>query len=344
MYDDYLLGSLSKDAFIETVEQLQTMFIRMAVADLDRDLRMISALCREFRSEGYAIAGLVNRTPVDTQVRLALSHGRLPHSGYVLSRLQQASTGLGPLHVEHIYPQNPRSDWSGGGEQWGDLSLEIQGGYRNVLNTTGNLTLLEERLNIDVSNRSFRDKATYYAQSQIPEMYELAAHEAGWDHAAIENGTKKLTERFLRQWPRAGGQPMDEPDDLVPLVDVPQKPIKGYPDMFKYATFRTDDSREPQIWYDAKNVKQLLVRLAHELWLIDSERLRATKYGGHLQEERSPRQKYVRLPSGLFLYTGWSNQYLLEVAKEFTTAFALEDQVRVKLLDPAEGVFDPSGS
>jgi hypothetical protein len=340
MYDDYLLGSLSKVTFVETVEQLQTMFIRMAVVDLDRDLRMVGTLCRELGSEGYPIAGLVHRTPVDAQVRLALSHGRLPHSGYVLSRLQQASTGLGPLHVEHIYPQNPRSDWSGGGERWGDLSLEIQGRYRNVLNTIGNLTLLEERLNIGASNRSFRDKATYYAQSQIPATYELATHHAAWDHAAIENRTKELTEWFLRQWPRVGDQPMTEPDELVPLVDVPQKPIKGYPDMFEYATFRTDDSQEPRTWYDAKNVKQLLVKLAHELWLIDPERLKATKYGGHLQKERSPRQKYVRLPSGLFLYTGWSNQYLLEVAKEFTIAFALEDQVRVKLLDPAEEVPD----
>ena len=122
---------------------------------------------------------------------------------------------------------------------------------------------------------------------------------------------------------------MDEPDDLVRVVDLPRDPWRGYPELYEYATFRD------AVWGDVHTVKQLVVGIAHELWTLDPERLRSAPNGEFVVSERKPRKKCDRLPSGLWFYTGWAHRYLLEVAQEYVTASGLVDEVRVRLRDPA---------
>jgi hypothetical protein len=333
MYGHYAERRIDKETFITALEQLQTMLVRRALVNLERDIGMIGRLCRELRGDGYPLEGFIRRTPEDAQVRLALSHGSLPHAGYVLSRLQRPAGHLRDLQIEHIYPQNPRPDWSGDGgvSTWGDLPTERQAEYRTVLNTVGNLTLLEAPLNQGASNRPFHEKvASYYARSDIGATKALEDHAGAWDYAAIKARTDELTAEFLRIWPRPTSAPMDQAHDLVRVVDLPLVGVRGYPTMFEYAIF------EDAMWGDVKNVKQLLVKVAHELWTRDPDLLLSTEHGHFLRTKRSRGKSHERLPSGLYLYTGWANQYLLQVAQEFISAFAFDDSVRVRLVDPLD--------
>ncbi len=332
MYSDYAEQRIDKDSLLVALERLQTMLVRRALVNLERDIAMIGRLCRELREGGYPLEGLVRRTPEDPQVRLALAHGSLPHAGYVLARLQRPDAELTGLQIEHIHPQVPNSDWSGDGGKttWGALSTDQQAEYRTVLNTIGNLTLLEAPLNQGAGNRPFRIKAdVYYAKSKVVGTRALGAH-SSWDYEAITARTKVLTSEFLRVWPRPSSTPMDQTQDLVRVVDLPLEPVRGYPDVFEYAVL--DDA----IWGDVQDAKQLLVRLAHELWTRDPAKLQSSEHGWMLRTERSPRQAHERLPSGLYLYTGWANQYLLQVAQEFIQTFGLDDRAKVRMIDPMQ--------
>ena len=123
IYSDYAEQRIDAAMFIDTLERLQTMLVRRALVGFERDLGTIGRLCRELRERGYPLEGLIRRTPEDPQVRLALSHGSLPHAGYVLTRLQRPEPELTNLQVEHIYPQNPKDAWSGdGGLRRGEIS------------------------------------------------------------------------------------------------------------------------------------------------------------------------------------------------------------------------------
>lgn len=332
MYDDYASKRIPKQTFIDALEQLQTMFIRRTLVNLDRDLRMIGTLCRELRESGYPVTGLVRRSPEDPQVRLALSHGTLPNPAYVLSRLQRPSPHLGELQVEHIYPQTPDVAWSGdgGATRWGMLTTEQQAEFRTVLNTIGNLTLLEAPLNQGAGNKPFREKAAkYYSRSQVQETVALGSREV-WTFQSIKQRTDHLIERFLEEWPRPNDAPMDEPDDLVRVVDLERTPVRGYPDVFEYAVFKGE------VWGEVRDVKGLLVNVVAALLKIDAERLMTHEYGWFVRKTREPGKSQERLPGGAWVYTGWSNRYLLAVVQELTTSFELDDEVKVKLVETTE--------
>ena len=330
VYDDYRSDPSMRDMLVATFEQLQTLFIRRALVGLERDIQMVGRLCQELREDGYPVAGIVRRTPEDPSVRLALTHMSLPHAGYVLRRLQFNDRTDLDLQIEHIYPQAPRDEWSGDGTTtWGALSNEEQARYRTVLNTIGNLTLLEADLNQGAGNRSFAGKAAYYRRSEVPET-EALADRAVWDAEAILGRTRSLIDEFLQRWPRPSGTPMTEADDLLKVVDLPRLPFRGYPSVFEYAEFNG------ALWGDVHTSKQLLVRLVDELCRIDYDKLKSAEYGRFVQSQRQPRKSYEKLANGQWLYTGWAHQYLLEVAQSLIAEFGLEDAVKVKPVTPAD--------
>lgn len=337
LYGEYRLGALGKPELIEALERIQTMFIRRAIVNLPRDLSMVGALCRELRSGASTTLGLIRRTPEDPQIRLTLTHAAVPHPGYVLGRLQNAGD-ISDLQVEHIYPQTPRADWSSddGTTHWGDLAIEEQASYRTLLNTIGNLTLLESGLNAGASNRAFRDKVSYYIKSRITETQELAERES-WDATAIRERTDRLIGQFLQMWPRPLYTPMEESDQLVRVVDLEFPAIRhADPDRFEYATFRGE------IWGDVHNVKQLHFRVAKALWELDRQKMLATEHGDHYrQDKREGRCHPEQLDGGYWLYNGWASKWLGDVTQERIVAFELDDDFRVKLVDESGAADDP---
>lgn len=125
------------------------------------------------------------------------------------------------------------------------------------------------------------------------------------------------------------GERPTEPRNLVRVIDLDQPRTRhADPDRFEYAVF------EGEIWPEVHNVKDLLRRVAPELWLRDPDRLAATENGREMvTSTKVKHHRYADLPGGdHYLYTGWATKYLLAAAQEFVTAFQLEDEVTVKLL------------
>lgn len=339
LYGDYVEHRIDKLLFINILEQVQSLFIRRALVGLPRDIGLAGAVCREFRVDPRQLPGaLLRRTPEDPAVRLALTHSSLPLAGYVLRRLQRPGKVSG-LQVEHIYPQTPLSDWTGGGAQWGELSNEEQAHYRTLLNTIGNLTLIEAELNAGASNRSFREKSGYYARSEIKETRELAERRT-WDASAIEERTQSLVQRFLTIWPRPSDVPMDEPQELTRVVDlaVPHN-SNADPDRFEYAVFKGD------LWGDVHDIRTLHWRLVQALDRLDGHRLRAAEFGGHITATTTAHTRYAGpLEDGSYVYQGWWPCYLLQVVQAWITAFELDDEVAVKLLELANSPDVPAPS
>ncbi len=327
VYDDLLAGTIDKSVFVETSERLQSMWVRRALVNLSLDIGIIGTICRELQESGYPVDGLITRTPEDPRVRLALTHASVPHVGYVLRRIQKPPVDVGDLQIEHIHPQTPADDWSGdeGKTKWGGLTNDQQAKFRTVLNTIGNLTLLEPPLNQGAGNRPFHLKKGYYTKSVVPETNELAS-KSSWDYDAITTRTRTLTQQFLEIWTRPSDVPMDAPDDLVRVVDLSVPLGMADPEMFEYVVF------EGEVWGDVNNVKALLAKVGYTLWLRDQERFLATEHGGLIHKTRTRSTKYVKLPDGQLMYAAWATHFLLEALQESLTTFGLDDRVRVKLM------------
>ena len=326
VYDDYRTDKVDRDTVVETFEQLQTLLIRRSLVGGARDLQRIGRLCRELAANGYPIVDIVEQTPEDAITTRTLKHAPLPHITYALRRMLFDDRTDLDLQIEHIYPQTPNVDWSGdGGEtEWGGLTNDEQAKYRAILNTIGNLALLEASLNQGAGNGSFAAKASYYRQSAVPDTKALA-NKARWDADAIEKRTGELTERFLAVWPRRSDAPTSEEDGLQRVIDLPRPDLRGYPEVFEYA----DLNGNP--WDSVHTSKQLFVRLVDELCSIDEAKFEASEFGRFVVTDRKPHQSYEKLANGKWLYTGLWHQYMLEAAQSLVAEFGLESQLRVKL-------------
>ena len=331
LYGEYTEKQCDKQALVETLELVQSLFMRRALVGLPRDIGLAGSLCRETRSDRSGLNdSLIRRTPQDAAVRLALTHSALPLAGYVLRRLQRPASAIG-LQVEHIYPQTPRADWSGGGVQWGALSNDEQAQFRTLLNTIGNLTLLESHLNAGAGNRSFRRKTDYYAKSEVVDTRALAQLNA-WGAKDIAHRTESLIEQFMTTWPRPNDVAMDEPEELTRVVDlVVPHTSNADPKRFEYAVFKGE------LWGDVHNIKTLHWRIVQALDRLDARRLRAAEYGNHVVPAKAPRH-VGPLDDGSSVYQGWWPSYLLPVAQSWITAFELDDEVMVRLVEVPEPV------
>ncbi len=232
------------------------------------------------------------------------------------------------MQIEHIHPQSPTDDWSGDGGTTTGVALtnDEQAEFRTVLNTIGNLTLLEAPLNQGAGNRPFHLKASRYYPSLRSRKVKDLATRSSWNYDAITGRTHELTAEFLRIWSRPSGMPMDAPDDLVRVVDLAIPPGKADPDVFEYVAF------EDQLLGDVHNVKALLARVGYTSWLRDKETFLTTDHGRLIHKTRIPRTKYVELPDGQLMYAGWAPHFLFEAVQVSLTTFGLDDRVRVKLI------------
>lgn len=93
------------------------------------------------------------------------------------------------VHVEHIYPQTPKS-----GEKWIEHSTYVK--------RLGNLTLLDKRLNAQVKNSSFlvkKEKA--YQDSRLEITKQLLKYEA-WSPTSIDQRQNELLIMAKVMWPK----------------------------------------------------------------------------------------------------------------------------------------------
>ncbi len=259
VYHDFECGLIDKADLLHVFEQVQSLYLRKMVVGETRD-HLSAQLCRKLRRSGYPIRDLARRMPSDERIRHALLYRPLPHAGYVLQRVENLASLVG-YQIEHIFPQTPPNTWSGDGiREWASFTEEERAKHREVLQTIGNLALLEGSLNAAAGNHSFQDKKPHYRSSRLPSTRQLGDVER-WDLRAIEGRSVALTERFLTIWRRPTSLEDEAAEHLVPILDVPKKPgwYLGWKADYEYVKFGNE------IW-DVHDVKTLFKQVYKRLW------------------------------------------------------------------------------
>ncbi len=327
VYRDYQLGKIDRDALLETLEQLQSLYLRRMVVGASRD-HLTAQLCRKLRQYGYPMREIARQMPTDERIREALKHNPLPHAEYVLRRIEEPYDlkQLGALQIEHIFPQFASNTWSGDGvREWGTFSEVERAAYRTALPTIGNLALLEPELNAAASNKPFLEKTMYFKKSNVPSTARLAGMSA-WNLERIADRTQALTERFLEIWQRPNISGADEPEYLVPILDAQRRPgyYKGWKTEFEYVRFQDED-------WEVQNVKGLFQRTFERLWEINRQQV--LEYSALHKRPVYKTQEWPGRWEKLgdhYLLMGMFPQYMLEDVQRILDELDLADNVFVK--------------
>lgn len=326
VYRDYQLNKVDRNALLEILEQLQSLYLRKMVVGASRD-HLAAQLCRKRRQYGYPIREIARRMPTDERICEALKHNPLPHAGYVLRRIEETHDldQLDDLQIEHIFPQFASNTWSGdGADEWGAFSEVERASYREVLPTIGNLALLEPALNAAASNKPFLAKTMYYEASKVPSTRQLAGTLA-WDLERIADRTQALTERFLEIWQRPSIAGTDDPVDLVPILDAQRKPgyYKGWKTEFEYVVFHGE------VW-EVRNTKSLFQRTFERLWETKQRQVLdySASHRGPVFKTQEWNSSWEKLGDH-YLFMGLFPQYMLAEVQGVLDEFDMADGVFV---------------
>lgn len=327
VYDQYRHDKVSRDDVLNILGLVQSLFIRKMVVGESRD-GIIARLCRTWGRGRDAVRlqnDIARRTPSDERVRRALQYGALPHSGYVLGRLEGMDNFDG-LEIEHIFPGAPGSAWRGCEEDkaWGERSEEEKSRLRELANTLGNLTLLEQPLNAGAGNHSFRKKQEdYYRHSKIRAVQKLVAVPC-WGADQILSRTADLTICFLQIWPRPMPNADGGDNQLTGILDVPRRPgyYKGWATEFEYARFRGEI-------LEARNIKQLLLLTVRRLLAERRDAVLAWDRGGFFSTHAEHAQ-YELVAPNVYVNMAIFPQYLLRGLQELVDELDLTDELQVK--------------
>lgn len=170
-----------------------------------------SRLCSNMRESPTPVdlmkSRFKTRTPADEQIRVSVkqtNYTRRESTKYILKRCEQRyfrrHSGSDPDvegEIEHIAPRRSftakkYSKWA----EYLDVSKDEFDGYKNRL---GNLTLLEERLNIEASDRPFEQKKAKYRASEFNMAQDVAKSDY-WSRGRIEERTEELAEHAPTIW------------------------------------------------------------------------------------------------------------------------------------------------
>ncbi|QJU53096.1 DUF262 domain-containing protein [Herbiconiux sp. KACC 21604] len=361
-YREYSRGELPKAAFVELVEQVQSLLLRRTVAGLKND-RLVARLCRARAESPEALVHAIARImPSDDRVRVALKFSELPHPSYVLTRLAAAAGAraeaaanartdattpdaavtdahtpapasarlllgpLGPLDLEHIVPLSPGDSWSGDGvREWADYSDDEQNSHRALAQTLGNLALLERQLADRAFDRSYPEKREIYGESAVPTTTELAEIPA-WNTAAIAARTARLTELFVTVWARPAVVVIDD-DDLTPVLDAIKRRgwPRGWEREWDYVEYRGEH-------WEVYDVKYLFNRVFKRLWADSRQSVVdfSARRGGPVYDSQAWNGHWDKLDDDHFLYMGWDSKYMLTAVQGVLDEAGFASEVFVK--------------
>ena len=326
VYSDHARGLIPRDELIETLEWIQTLYLRRTLVNLPNE-RLVARLCRARADGRDALARAVARiTPSDERVSAVLKYSELPHAAYVLGRLEGIDEP-GDFDVERLVPAVPSDTWSGDGiRSWGQYTDDEQNSLRALAPTLGNLTLLEPRL----AERSFGasypvKRAESYARSAVPATRDLTAVEV-WSSAEITRRTVRLTTDLLRIWARPALPEIDD-DGLTPILDAVRR--RGWPAgwerEFDYVEYRGER-------WEVPDVKYLFNRVMRRAWT--DTRAAAVSYcaghGGPIYGEMAWKGQWDQLDDEHFLYMGWDSNYMMNAVQGVLDEAGLASEVFVK--------------
>jgi hypothetical protein len=326
VYDQFRQGAISGNELLEMLGLLQSLFIRKMVVGESRD-GIIARLCKtwgKWRDAARLQNDIARRTPTDERVRSALQY-RLPHTGYVLTRLEGRDS-LDGLEIEHIFPVAPGSGWRGCEEDksWGERSEEEKSRLRELVNTLGNLTLLEQPLNAGAGNHSFNKKQQdYYRRSEIDAVQRLMEVHC-WGADQIFSRTADLIPRFLEIWPRPIAVAPDGDSQWTGILDVPRRPgyYPGWATEFEYARFQG-------AILEVRNIRQLFLQVVRRLLVERRDAVLAWR-NGELFSKAAEHPQYELIAPGLYVNMAWIPQYHLKAIQDLVDEFDLANDLLVK--------------
>lgn len=325
-YSDYVRGLIARVDLIETLERLQTLYLRRTLVGLPNE-RLIARLCRA-RSEGADVLerAFARVTPSDQRVSAVLKYGELPYPAYVLSRLAGVDD-VAEFDVEHIVPTVPSDSWSGDGRlPWSDYTDDERNAHRALAPTLGNITLLEPRLAEQVFGESYPTKRRdAYARSSIDATQALA-NVPSWGTAEIARRTVALTADLLRIWARPALPEIDD-DGLTPILDAVRR--RGWPAgwerEFEYVEYRGER-------WEVYDVRSLFNRVFRRAWSDARENTRAycAAHGGPIYDSMSWKGHWDELSDSQYLYMGWDSNYMMSAVQGVLLNTGVASEVFVK--------------
>ena len=121
----------------------------------------------------------------------------VPQARYLLRKINEAKYGSRELDwsnvtVEHIIPFKPTKEWE---QDTGKSVAELTHWTKRL----GNVTLLDEGLNIGASNNKFTNKRQRYAESKFDLTQQLAELEE-WGTDQIETREREFAELAVQVW------------------------------------------------------------------------------------------------------------------------------------------------
>ena len=108
------------------------------------------------------------------------------------------------LSIEHIMPQEWQENWPlPEGKQDDPTAAEQRD---RVIHTIGNLTLVNQRLNVNLSNQPWEQKKETLSAHSVLFLNKNLLDNAPsvWDEEAIEERSRRLYQHAIRVWPHAG--------------------------------------------------------------------------------------------------------------------------------------------
>ena len=160
--------------------------------------------------------------PDDRQIPKALHtagyHGERALIKYILFRIEKANSALidsqlprfSRLTREHVMPQGWENATEDSGKKLWPLPTETAEKYEEkvrerdrYVQSIGNLTLLTEKHNNKVRDKSFRDKRESYKRHSSLSLNAYIAEHEKWNVEQINEREKYLVELFCEIWPSA---------------------------------------------------------------------------------------------------------------------------------------------
>lgn len=228
----------------------------------------------------------------------------------VLNRhLSQGTDGYTVLKdeatIEHIMPQNLNDEWRN------HLGSSAESVHRDFLNTIGNLTLVTQGKNSEVSDGPFEAKRdTLASHALLINSSYFSGQISRWDADSIRNRTAWLTDLILQVWPALGSPPRS--------VGVKGKT----PLTLSIRDIRFDLDR----FYGWRGMLMQMVNCLHELELLTDFDDAKSEFGSMIQKDKDDAPKFYKQSSnGWWIYVNHSAETVVHMCGKFAHYCGLSD-------------------
>lgn len=229
VYEAYKDGKLSRSEFVELLDVLENYVVRRYLTSEPSNYlnKMFPTLWRELGStkivESLRKVIITKNYPTDNNIRRELATERMYGRGSQVRdkmilvfesinrhiSIRNHSGGYTVLDdsptLEHIMPQSLSSDWKAHiGQNWEQI-------YKDYLDTIGNLTLVTQEWNSELSNSPFSNKKKLLAlhELKLNSVY-FANAIINWDDKSIQERANYLIDIVLEIWPELGTPPISQ--------------------------------------------------------------------------------------------------------------------------------------